>query len=79
METVPKRQERVALWDNLKFFLILFVVIGHFVDYYIVAPTFQSIFIFIYAEHKPIISQCSGKSGFLSDLRIFIKICHAVH
>lgn len=60
METVPKRQERVALWDNLKFFLILFVVIGHFVDYYIVAPTFQSIFVFIYAVHMPLFILIAG-------------------
>ena len=49
MSELPKRRERVALWDNLKFVLILLVVIGHFVDCYIEAPAFQSIFAFIYA------------------------------
>lgn len=69
---MPKHQERVALWDNLKFILILFVVIGHFVDMYIKAPTFQSIFIFIYAVHMPLFILIAG--FFHKDERIAVKV-----
>lgn len=60
MSNMPKCRERVALWDNVKFVMILFVVIGHFVDCYHDAPTFQSIFAFIYAFHMPLFILISG-------------------
>lgn len=72
MSELPKRRERVALWDNLKFILILLVVIGHFVDCYIEAPTFQSIFAFIYAVHMPLFILIAG--FFHRDERIAGKV-----
>lgn len=72
MGNLPRHQERVALWDNLKFVLILLVVIGHFVDYYIEAPTFQSIFVFIYAVHMPLFILIAG--FFHRDTNIAAKV-----
>lgn len=40
---------RIALWDNLKFFLVTCVVIGHFADQFTdVSNIYDSIFLFIY-------------------------------
>lgn len=40
---------RIALWDNLKFFLVTCVVIGHFVDQFTgLSNIYDSIFLFIY-------------------------------
>ena len=48
-------KERVALWDNLKFLLILLVVVGHFADpATATVPAYQSLFIFIYSFHMPL-------------------------
>ena len=55
--------KRIYLYDNLKFLLILFVIIGHFIDYggkafsdYVHYDTF----IFIYAFHMPLFVFISG-------------------
>lgn len=53
-------KQRIYLFDNLKFFLIITVVIGHFVDQAIKYPTFQSIYLFIYAFHMPLFIYISG-------------------
>lgn len=55
---------RVALWDNLKFLLILFVVIGHFSEqamhFDVPAAPYHAIFIFLYAVHMPLFIFVSG-------------------
>ena len=46
---------RIALWDNLKFFLVTCVVIGHFADRFTDASNiYDSIFLFIYSFHIPL-------------------------
>ena len=41
-------ENRIALWDNLKFFLVTCVVIGHFADQFTdVSKIYDSIFLFI--------------------------------
>ena len=45
---------RVPKWDNLKFFLILCVVIGHFIERYVGELwVYRSLFAFIYTFHMP--------------------------
>lgn len=53
---------RIYKYDNLKFLLILLVVIGHFIDIGITEKTdkFKSIFIFIYTFHMPLFLFISG-------------------
>ncbi len=52
---------RIALWDNFKFFLILTVVIGHFTDYYTGKyAEMKSLFLFIYLFHMPAFVFISG-------------------
>ena len=51
-----QKQERVYLWDNLKFFLIFLVVLGHFASAYynrVGADILKSIYSFIFAFHMP--------------------------
>ena len=56
-----KKKRRLFLFDNLKFFLIALVVIGHFVDIGTsISPTCKSIFIFIYSFHMPLFLYLSG-------------------
>lgn len=44
---------RIALWDNLKFVLILLVVIGHFSKFFQNdSSIYRSVFLFIYAFHS---------------------------
>lgn len=52
--------KRIMLWDNLKFILITFVVIGHFIDYYITSGIYRSIFVFIYSFHMPLFIFAAG-------------------
>ena len=43
-------EKRIFLFDNLKFFLILTVVIGHFIDYITKSSHMMSgLFLFIYS------------------------------
>ena len=52
---------RIALWDNLKFILITFVVAGHFADEIMdYSSIYSSIFLFIYAFHMPLFIFISG-------------------
>lgn len=52
---------RIALWDNLKFFLVTCVVIGHFADRFTdVSNIYDSIFLFIYSFHIPLFIFISG-------------------
>lgn len=53
--------KRIEKWDNLKFLLILLVVIGHFCEYFIVGnTTVKNIFAFIYSFHMPLFIFVSG-------------------
>ena len=52
---------RIALWDNLKFFLVTCVVIGHFVDQFTdLSNVYDSIFLFIYSFHIPLFIFIAG-------------------
>ena len=54
-------KERVALWDNAKFFLIASVVIGHFAGSYTgESAVYRSIFLFLYSFHMPAFFFISG-------------------
>ena len=56
-----ENSKRIHLWDNLKCFLILFVVIGHFVELYTTKSSlFKGIFLFIYSFHMPLFIFISG-------------------
>ena len=55
------KTERIALWDNLKFFLIMMVVIGHIIDNYTHDSKFiLGLFLFIYSFHMPAFIFVSG-------------------
>ena len=47
MEAVTQASARIALWDNLKFILILLVVIGHMADEF-AAESYIGMGIFFY-------------------------------
>ncbi len=70
------KSDRVYLFDNLKFFLILATVMGHLASPYTsgdyVSDGFQSLFVFIYAFHMPLFILISGY--FYSERRIGAKI-----
>ena len=54
-------ENRIALWDNLKFLLVTCVVIGHFADQFTdVSIIYDSIFLFIYSFHIPLFIFISG-------------------
>ena len=58
---LKKQKNRVFLFDNLKFLLIVLVVVGHFVDGVKGGShLYKSIFIFIYSFHMPLFLFCSG-------------------
>jgi putative acyltransferase len=66
---------RIFLWDNLKFFLICCVVVGHFVDQHAdVSNTYGSIFLFIYSFHIPLFIFISGL--FYNDKNILKKVIY---
>ncbi|MDO4364183.1 MAG: acyltransferase family protein [Clostridia bacterium] len=47
-------KKRIALWDNLKFLLIIFVVIGHYTQQFRADnEILQRIYVFIYSFHMP--------------------------
>jgi len=55
-------KKRICLYDNLKFLLIIFVVVGHFADIFTAKSSFcKSVFIFIYAFHMPLFIFISGQ------------------
>lgn len=52
---------RIALWDNIKFFLITTMVIGHFADPFSdKSDVCKSIFLLIYSFHMPLFIFISG-------------------
>lgn len=52
-----ERKQRSCLWDNIKFILILLMVLGHFADLYTEKPylteSTQTIYFIIYGFHMP--------------------------
>ncbi|MBR3161669.1 MAG: acyltransferase family protein [Bacilli bacterium] len=56
-----KTKQRVYFFDNLKFLLIILVVIGHVINFYIDSyKFFRIIFIFIYTFHMPLFVFITG-------------------
>ncbi|MBR0161120.1 MAG: hypothetical protein IJQ02_07570 [Oscillospiraceae bacterium] len=53
------KTQRIPFWDNVRFFLILLVVIGHFLDQ-VDSELFKGIFLFIYSFHMPLFLFVSG-------------------
>ena len=56
-------QKRIYLFDNIKFLLILLVVIGHLIEHSPMLKTqdcFRGIFLYIYAFHMPLFIFISG-------------------
>lgn len=54
-------KKRIALWDNLKFLLIIFVVIGHYTQQFRADnEALQRIYVFIYSFHMPIFIFVTG-------------------
>lgn len=59
--TCSSGKDRIALWDNIKFLLILLVVVGHFVEAYVEkSHLFKSLFLFIYSFHMPLFIFVAG-------------------
>ena len=91
MDEKKRETSRIVFWDNLKFSLILLVVVGHFAEQYIKSGLFKSIFIFIYTFHMPLFIYISGMFhknekiiervygfiaiGFLMKIILFIEEC----
>ena len=56
-----RTNDHIALWDNLKFLLILLVVVGHFADFFTAeSNSFRALFLFIYSFHMPMFFFVSG-------------------
>ncbi len=54
-------KERICLFDNIKFFLIATVVVGHIIDFATAeSDAYKSIFLFIYSFHMPLFIFLSG-------------------
>lgn len=53
-------KERIYVWDNLKCFLMLSVVLGHFVNQYADSMIMRSFSIFIYSYHMPLFIFTAG-------------------
>lgn len=54
-------KQRIAIWDNYKFLLILLVVIGHIAqELYYISDIMKSTFLFIYIFHMPAFLFVSG-------------------
>jgi len=52
---------RIVLWDNVKFFLITLVVVGHFIEPFVEdSHFFKSLFLFIYSFHMPLFIFVAG-------------------
>ncbi|MCM1564436.1 MAG: acyltransferase family protein [Dehalobacter sp.] len=52
--------QRDPYFDNLKFMLIVLVVVGHIIEPLIYIPVFKSIYAFIYSFHMPLFVFISG-------------------
>ena len=82
-------EQRIALWDNLKFFLVTCVVIGHFAEQFTdVSYVYDSIFLFIYSFHIPLFifisvmfhkyKNTTGKAIFFISIGFAYKMCSAI-
>lgn len=73
MNTEKVKNERIALWDNIKFILIVMVVIGHMSDEF-TSESFilRAVFLFIYSFHMPLFIFISGL--FHKDEKVINKI-----
>jgi fucose 4-O-acetylase-like acetyltransferase len=61
MADANKNTNRVSKFDNIKFLLIMLVVMGHFIDECTdVSDVYRSIFVFIYSFHMPLFFVVSG-------------------
>ena len=68
-----KEKDRVALWDNTKFFLIILVVIGHATIWQTESShIFSSCLLYIYSFHMPLFIFISGM--FFSNRNIAQKV-----
>lgn len=68
-----KTVKRIALFDNLKFVLILLVVVCHFIDLRVDnSDIYKSIFLFVYAFHMPLFIFISGL--FFNDNKLKEKV-----
>lgn len=72
VKRLPKN--RIALWDNLKFFLIVCVVIGHIVDYSTKTESLsRAIYLYLYSFHMPLFIFISGL--FFNYKNVSNKVC----
>lgn len=55
-----KNNQRVCVWDNLKCFLMISVVVGHFVNQYPDSSFMRSMSIIIYSYHMPLFIFVAG-------------------
>ena len=54
-------KERIALWDNTKFLLMILVVVGHFINRNLGSShLYQSMYLFIWSFHMPLFIFVSG-------------------
>ncbi|EHJ02130.1 acyltransferase 3 [Clostridium sp. DL-VIII] len=61
IELKKDKMGRILFWDNLKFLLILVVVVGHFADFYSTSSMkMKELFLFIYIFHMPLFIFVSG-------------------
>lgn len=59
--SLTAKKERDSWFDNIKGFLMICVVVGHFVGVYITRyPTFNFLYNFIYTFHMPAFAVVSG-------------------
>ena len=60
-EDFTMQNSRIAFWDNVKFVMILLMVLGHFADIFTAdSEKFRSLYLFIYAFHMPVLFFVSG-------------------
>lgn len=76
---------RIYKWDNIKFILILLVVLGHFVDVYTSeSDNMKALFFTIYIFHMPLFIFISGlfskkfinSNKFKKDRIFVISLCN---
>lgn len=61
MSTTPvEYRKRDFYFDNVKFILIVLVVLGHFVNIYLITPSMRAIYNVIYSFHMPLFIFISG-------------------
>ena len=67
------QDNRISYWDNLRFFLILCVVLGHFLSQFVSESAgYRMLFIFIYSFHMPLFIFVSGE--FHKDTHVSVRV-----